>query len=102
MILGLSVVSTQPIADVTLSDLTCRCVLYMYLYRVSVDRNQNEGLYDYLVDACVLASKMIPWAATFIIDGQRRTTVYCLDLDTMRNSLHSDHEESCSSCVGGF
>ena len=60
--------------EVTTSNLMCRCVLYMYLYEVSVQGNQNDEIYDYLVDACDLASQMIPWAGTFIIDGQRRIT----------------------------
>ena len=86
MILGLSVVSTQHVSELTSSDLTCRCVLYMYLYKVFLQGNQNDELYDYLVDACVLASKTIPWAGTFIIDGQWRITVYYQDIRHYKKS----------------
>ena len=39
MILGLSIVSTQYMAEVTPSDLTYRCALYMFLYEVSGEGN---------------------------------------------------------------
>ena len=38
---------------------------------------------------------MIPWAGTFVIDGQRRITVHCLDIDNYKKSspdVHLDRE----------